>query len=126
MTSSMMIHPTDQFNRREAISTCARSLDAGPHQASLGEATRSGPWFPTFSENSLRKQPACIHLPQIIALLRPRPRARCLLNSTTTFVVSHQTISMTTAPRTGRSPLEEFLPEVDMRRENVGSLIDSS
>ena len=32
---------------------------------------------------------------------------------------------MTTAPRTGRSPLEEFLPEVDIRCENVGSLIDA-
>ena len=31
---------------------------------------------------------------------------------------------MTTSPRTSRSALEEFLPEVDIRRDNVGSLID--
>jgi hypothetical protein len=80
--------------------------------------------FSTFSENNLGEEPLRIRLRQIIALLRPRPRARCLLNSTTTFVVSHQTISMTTAPRTGRSALEEFLPEVDIRRDNVGSLMD--
>ena len=80
--------------------------------------------FSTFSENNLGEQPPRIRLRQIIALLSPRPRARCLLNSTTTFVVSHQIISMTTSPRTSRSALEEFLPEVDIRRDNVGSLID--